>query len=402
MRHVCPARNRLLPRPLRPATLGAAWLVCITLPACNQSGERTARPLPSAPVKSREEVIRGTADAILAECQSAAGGDWERWQRDTACYRTALKAKVDVLKRSTDPLPPIEERHDELEASSEVLEGKNNFPLFEVAPWAYLPYLYDSDYWNGRHTDQPVFAAHRWLRARGIDLIFVPVPKMTEVYIENFLDPCPADGIIAPNIRHTFLELLNEGVEVVDAYRLYRSLRNTDREYLYDVADSHWAPRAMRIMAKELADRIRRYDFGAKAQSAPPITISVLSRFDREQYGWPALKPYQKKLAEAAKPGTFMHPVRPNGQQPPDDPNSPVIVIGHSYVDFFRDEVIGELNLLTNTITGPGFTTQFFADFLREPEQLSHCKVIVWITTDGHMPSFEPLPPAITAALQGK
>jgi hypothetical protein len=77
------------------------------------------------------------------------------------------------------------------------------------------------------------------------------------------------------------------------------------------------------------------------------------------------------------------------------------MVVGHSYVNFFREEVMKELNLITNTITAPGLTTQFLADFLREPEKLSHCKVLVWITTEGHMTDFKPLPPGIAAYAEG-
>jgi hypothetical protein len=60
-----------------------------------------------------------------------------------------------------------------------------------------------------------------------------------------------------------------------------------------------------------------------------------------------------------------------------------------------------ELNMITNTKSGPGITTHMFADFLREPDQLNHCKVLVWITTEGHMPFLKPLPPEIAAYAAG-
>ena len=403
-RSVCPARHELLQCLIRTVAFGAAWLACVGLSACNKAPEVPPPPRPVArgPVKSRADVIRRAADEIAAECQRAAGGDWERWQRDTACYRTALKARAEASKSLKDLPPPPGEEKRAMESSYEVLEGKNDFPLFEVAPQNYLAYLYDPDVWARYRKEQPVVAADRWLRERGIDLIFVPVPKMTEVYIEKFLDRCPPDGIIAPNVRRDLLDLLNEGVEVVDAFDLFRSARDNDPELLYNVADSHWAPRAMRIMASELADRIQRYDFGAKARDTPPITATLLCKFDWEQNGWWALNSHQQKLAKAANLVVYPHAVLPNGQPLPDDANSPVMVIGHSYVNYFREQVMRELNLITNTLTGPGFTTQFFADFVREPETLDHCKVVVWITTEGHMTCFEPLPPVVLAALKDK
>jgi hypothetical protein len=400
MRHNRRSKHRPPGYPVRDVALVAALVTCVCLPACNKPGETPARSVSRGLVRTRAESVRGTADAILAECEAAAGGGWDRWQRDTEPYRAALKAKVEALKSLKDLPPPPGEEARNPEASYEVLEGKDNFPLFEVAPEHHLKFLYDADLWIPYRRQQCVVAAHRWLRARGIDLIFVPVPKMTEVYVEKFLDPSPPDGVVAPNIRRDLLNLLNEDVEVVDAFRLYRSARD-DPEYLYNVADSHWAPRAMRLMAKELADRLQRYEFGAKARDAAPIAVSKLVPFGCVQSGWAALKPHQERLARAAMPKVYPQAFLANGSPLPDDPRSPVIVVGHSYVNFFREEVMKELNLETNTIAAPGFTTQFFADFLREPEKLSHCKVLIWITTEGHMTVFKTLPPEIAVYAEG-
>jgi hypothetical protein len=222
------------------------------------------------------------------------------------------------------------------------------------------------------------------------------------------LDPCPADGIIAPHVRRALLEMLEDGVEVVDGLSLFRPVRDPAPEYLYNTADSHWAPRAMTLMAKELADRIARYRFGAEARKAPPIVKTAPGPFSiqglrfpasvERQNGWPALTDRQKELAAAAQPTSLPHVTLPDGRVPPDDRESPVLVIGHSYVVHFRERLIKELNLLTHTRIGSAVTTESFADFLREPELLDHCRVVVWITTEHHLPYFKPLPAAIEAA----
>jgi hypothetical protein len=362
------------------------------LSACDNPAARSA-------AKARADLIRGTAGALRAECQAAAGGDWEHWQRDTACYRAALKAKVAGLKCfKGQPVPPGQPPRT-LEASYEALEGKDDFPLFEIAPAIYIRYLHDPDYWQ-RYRDRPVVAANRWLRRRGIDLIFVPVPKMTEVYVEHFLDACPTDGVIAPHVRRALLDLLEEDVEIVDGFSLFRSARDADPEYLYNAADSHWAPRATRLMAKELAHRIERYDFGAKARRAPPVTSTVTLPFDWPQNGLEVLSRRQRERAEAANPANCPRVYSADGKELRSDAGSPVLVIGHSYVNIFGEQLVKELNLLTNTRTGPGFTTEFFVDFVREPELLDHCKVVIWITTEMHMPEFLPLPPSVAATLK--
>jgi hypothetical protein len=352
-------------------------------------------------VAARAEVIRHDADALRAECRRAAGGDWDRWQRDTAPYRAALKARVDALKAFERPRTIIPE------TNCEPLEGRDGFPLFEPLPARHLRYLYEPSALDGFRRDRPVVAADRWLRRRGIDLVFVVVPRMTEVYAEHFLDPCPPDGVVAPHVRRTLLELLDDGVEVVDGYRLFRPAREPDPEYLYNTADPHWAPKAMALTAREVARRIARYRFGAEARSAAPIVSTTPGPYGIQglgfavgvdiQLGWLALTERQRERAAAVQPTGLPHVVLPDGRTPPDDPDAPVLLLGHSYVPHFRERLVKELNLLVRTRWGPGQTTEGFADFQREPELLDGCRVLVWVTTEQHMSEFKPLPAAVAA-----
>ena len=342
-------------------------------------------PEPQA-VAARAQAIRRTADIIRGECQ-AAGGDWARWQHDTEQYRATLKSKVDALKdldKSISVFP-------------EALAGRDSFPLFEFRAPENLRYLIDPSSFDSFGRDRPVVIAERWLRSRGIDLIYAPIPKMTEVYIEEFVDPCPADGIIAPHVRRSLLDLLEADVEVVDVLPLLRCLRNSDAEYLYNTADSHWAPRAMRIVAKEVADRIARYNFGARARYGLPITTAVpgpfilnetaenMSSILPAQDGWNTLTAEQKKRAARAQTTTHAEIRMVDGSVPPDDPSSPVLITGNSYVLHFREQLVKEMNLLVHSVWGDNWTTHAFGDFLRDKEHLAHCRVVVWISTAAHM-----------------
>jgi SGNH hydrolase-like domain, acetyltransferase AlgX len=418
----------------RLARLGAALAACAFLPAC---GSRTGPAVPAVPavergfeqkfdpetanprpvllpppeakeaepyaVAAREAVIRRDADAIRAECQRAAGGDWERWQRDTAPYRAALKAKIDALKTLENP------KGNSPEGRVEPLAGRDGFPLFEVDARKYLRCLYEPESLDGFRKDRPVLAAHRWLRERGIDLIFVPVPKMTEVYAEHFLDPCPPDGVIAPHVRKTLLELLDAGVEVVDGFPLYRSVRDADAEYLYNTADSHWTPRGMRIMAKEVADRIVRYKFGARARYGIPIVKTEFVPYGfplapgedprpgiGSQYGWSTLSYEQQQRAAKVQTTSMSHVTLLDGREP-FSVESPVVIIGNSFVPYFNEQLAKETNLTINTRWRASTTTEDFGDFLREPELLRNCRVLVWISTEKHLTDYKPLPPPVAA-----
>ncbi len=424
----------------RVARLGAALAACAFLPAC---GSRTGPAVPAVPAvergveqkfdpetanprpvllpppepkeaepraaAAREAVIRRDADAIRAECQRAAGGDWERWQRDTAPYRAALKAKIDALKtfEKTNVNTP--------EGLVEPLVGRDGFPLFEVDARNYLRCLYEPESLDGFRKDRPVLAAHRWLREKGIDLIFVPVPKMTEVYAEHFLDPCPPGGVIAPHVRKTLLELLDAGIEVVDGLPLYRAVRDADAEYLYNTADSHWAPRAMRVTAKQIADRVLRYKFGARARYGVPIVRAEPGPYGRPgvpvsdpqesitgQNGWAALSDEQQKRAAKVQTTSMARVTLLDGREPPNNAESAVVLIGNSFTPHFKEQLVKELNLLINTRWRAGTTTEDFFDFLREPELLKNCRVVVWLSTESHLTKFKPLPPPVAAYADAK
>jgi hypothetical protein len=354
--------------------------------------------------EARAAVIRQDADAIAKECRSA-GGDWNAWERDTGGYRDALKSRVDSLK-----IVSPNGHYIGIETYAP-LPGRDDFPLFEIAAKYHLGYLTDASALDSFRHDRAVVAADRWLRKRGIDLIFVPVPRMTEVYIENFLEPCPADGIIAPHLRHTLLELFEADVEVVDCFRALRGRREPAPDYLYNTADTHWAPRGMRIVAKQIADRIERYRFGSQARYALPKFITTIAPYGITVYtpdmgadvsvlnGWSTLSPEQRELAAKFQTTRRLEVSRPDGQPVTRDPRSPVMVIGNSYTKYFSDQLARELNLAVQTDTQDNSTTQAFANFLRDPALLANCRVVVWITTEYDLTCFQPMPAPIMAAL---
>jgi hypothetical protein len=375
---------------------------------CSGSGSTAETPPPSNPhppepaaAEARAAVIRRDADWIDAECRRAAGGDWAKWQRDTEPYRARLKAKIGKLALLSGLYPVA-------------LEGRDGFPLFEIGATDHLNYLCDPALLDDFYRDRPVVAARRWLGARGIDLVFVPAPKMTEVYVEHFVDPCPADGVIAPYVRRTFRDLLEEDVEVVDVFSLLRPQRAPCPDYLYHVADTHWAPRAIRLTAKEVAERIGRYEFGrtaragrrvVKAESqgyetyAPSGPLDMGTPAGRD--GWLTLSEPQRKIAEKVPVRKVDRVTLANGAGVRDDPGSPVLVIGNSYANNFCELLVDELNLLIGRHTTSGQTTEAFADFLREPELLDHCRVVVWVSTEQHLTHFKPLPAQVADCLKG-
>jgi hypothetical protein len=364
-------------------------------PVATRDGD-DGRPDPGA-AEARANGIRRDAAALREECQRA-GGDWDAWQRKTAPYRAALRSRIAALKDV--PGGPAGNYY-------EGLAGLDGFPLFEIDSRQYLNYLIDPVTLDWFRRERPVVAADRWLHRRGIDLIFVAIPKMTEVYIDHFVDPSPPDGVIAPHVRRLLLELLENDVEVVDALALFRPVRDLDSEYLYNAMESHWAPRGMRVVARAVADRVARYQFGARARFAPPVVQARGRPYPKKQFdyivggmGPQVLTPEQRRRALKAQTSNFVEVCTDDGSPPPDNPASPVLLIGNSYAWGFREQLIRELNLLTRNRVGPGQTTDPFADFLRDPEAIEGCRVLVWIATEQDMTHFRAMPEPVQAALR--
>jgi SGNH hydrolase-like domain, acetyltransferase AlgX len=343
--------------------------------------------------ENRRIRVRRDAYAIQSECERAASGDWLKWENDTARFRTAFRGKLASLAGNgqTPDLP---------------LAGRD-MPIFEGNPHRNLAHMCDLTTWGSFRKTRPVVAADRWLRAQGIDLIFISVPMMPEVYTEQFLTDTPPDGIIAPHVRETFLELLESDVEVVDTYPMMREARRDG--FLYLPADHHWNQVGMRGTIRDVAARLMRYQFARDARTAPPCT--------KTRQGPYALPPGPNgnewrppdqhtitetywKAALTTLPKTMDFITAPDGTDLQDDPHSPIVIIGNSFAMYFRELLIRETNLPVRTRWGNANTTEGFAGFLREPEALQGARVVIWVVSNDYIFDFKPLPDSVLEALR--
>jgi hypothetical protein len=95
----------------------------------------------------------------------------------------------------------------------------------------------------------------RILSSRGTRMIYAPIPDSAEVYPELF----PPEELARCAKPSLFDRLIPEaraaGLEVVD---LRAELRAQKARYLYRLDDSHWAPHAVEIAARAVAQAARR------------------------------------------------------------------------------------------------------------------------------------------------
>jgi hypothetical protein len=340
--------------------------------------------------ESRRLQVQKDADAIRSECSRAARGDWRAWQDATSRYRDALKARLAKLKKGNLWY-------------NELLVGRD-LPIFQSSAQVNLAHVFDPEHWDKFRKARVVVAGNRWLRERGVDLIFIAVPTMPEVYMEQFLDDMPPDGIVAPHIRRTFLDLLESDVEVVNTFRLMRDDRAAG--FLYLPADHHWNQLGMRGTVRDVAQRIGRYDFGRQAKADEPTTTTksgpyILPSSDKawRPLGAGLITDDQWKAALGTLP-PMDYITSPDGSPVPDDPRSPVMLIGNSFALHFRELLIRETNLRPRTRWGNGNTTNAFIEFLREPEVLDGVRVVIWLTADHFLDQFTYMPDSILEMLQ--
>ncbi len=344
-------------------------LLCVSLTACDRpklgvhpvsphDSPHRSRERPPFSLLPRPAALYDGRLRIREECQQAADDDWNRWQAQTAKYRHALRIKTLSLGPSSlsSHLHPSESTR-----LPTVLEGTHGFPLYQIDPGRTLIHVYSIADARIMQLNPAVVAIRKLFHDRGVDLILVPVPAMAQIYIEQFVQPCPPDGVIGPHLRLAILQLLESDVETLDTFRLLRSNRfpGVEGEYLYHAADPYWTPRTLRIIANELRPRIARYGRTAHAGTGAPIYRVVPRPYGlpertppshvedlTTQIGWRSLTESQMARARQVEPRIYDHVVSRTGDELPDDDKSPVVLIGDGNVINLREQLVQELNML--------------------------------------------------------
>jgi hypothetical protein len=329
----------------------------------------------SAPIEPsdalRTKAIEQTIQSLQEECRQH-GGDYDQWSQSLQPYRDALKARIGALKpnhpEAKDPYTRFR-----------LLEAVGDPPLFEQEPDAFLTYLLNPEVLGTFRRRNPLAVLSRWLRIQGIDLLFMPVPKMTEVYPDRQAQPCPADRVVAPHLRRLWLELLQNDVEVIDLLPTFLTLANRDGQPLYFPDDPHWGPRGWHVAAKILAERLQRYLYVRCAREKPPLFRLEDRPWFLPGFNYPALSPAQQQRVDRVRPlsGYDVIPRTPGGSVV--DQKSPIAFVGDSFNNGLMELVAYELNLPVAKLMGGNHATQAFTEAMRNPEVFEGRKVVVMV-----------------------
>ena len=325
------------------------------------------------------EAARGTAiqrsiSALESECKAYGGGDWNKWYDSLAPFRTELQAKIQASKFLL-----------ELDGDPLLLEDRDQA--------RFLAESGDLEFWIKQRAVIPaVIKVKEWLKKQNIDVIFVPIPKVIEVYPDRIAKSTPPNRIAAPQVKKLQLDLLKADVEVIDVLPKLLAARKQNLETLSLFDDPHWSPRSQEIAANLIVERLSRYPFVQRAIAKPalfrerPISKPIIGCWRA------ALTTDQlQRLGNSAKAtGTQIFDLQNKVFQSVQ--SSPVVLMGDSFCSAMNpmlaegtalDAVISKrINLPITMWSLPGNTVQSIKDLLRNPEMLKDRKVIVWLLQD--------------------
>lgn len=172
------------------------------------------------------------------------------------------------------------------------------------------------------------------LKARGIELLVVPVPPKASIYPEKIVpgfDVRTKDP--APELHRFYEELRAAGVDVLDLSNLFVAKRDENRGPVFCKTDSHWSGFGCVLAAEAIAEKVR-------PKLGKPMTA----------------KEYVAEWKEAEREGDLAALLGPGGHKTPpekiavqsvsekgtgaavqEDPNSPLLLLGDSHTLIYHD-----------------------------------------------------------------
>ncbi|MDP8237128.1 MAG: hypothetical protein P9M08_12155 [Candidatus Erginobacter occultus] len=227
---------------------------------------------------------------------------------------------------------------------------------------------------------------HRELKAKGIELILVPVPAKAAVYPHYLPGDPGAESGVRPDPHHReFYSLLRaEGVKVLDLTDRFREGPDPARGPYYCRQDSHWSGTGCVRAAEILADKVRPLLPRTTERSYPAAWKEIEIDGDlRRMLDDPGVPP--EILAVRAVEGETL------------DPDSPLLVLGDSHTLVFHaggdmhtrgaglaDQLARELGRPVELVgvRGSGATParlNLFRKARGDPEYWNRKRAVVWI-----------------------
>ena len=225
------------------------------------------------------------------------------------------------------------------------------------------------------------------LKARGIELLLVPVPPKAAIYPEKLIEGATPDAALA-SLKEFYSALKTAGVEVLDLAPILIAGKTGEHGPVFCATDTHWSGSgcvlAAQAIAKAIEGKLQLLRTGKWDSEWKTIPIHGDLR-DLPGGG----KGADEKIAVRTVSGV-------GGVATAPDPNSPVLLIGDSHTLVFHDflgeraglldQLAAEIGIAPDLIgtRGSGATavrTSLYRKSIKDPAYLAKKKVVVWCFT---------------------
>jgi hypothetical protein len=228
------------------------------------------------------------------------------------------------------------------------------------------------------------------LKARGIELLVVPVPPKAFVYPEKIVagfDVKANDP--APVVHQFYDELRTAGIDVLDLGSLFVQKRDDSHGPVFCKTDSHWSGLGCVLAAQAIAERIRAKlpnPASTKEYAAEWKDVQITGDLD-------GLLAHETRKPGAEKISIQTVSEKGNGRAVEADPNSPVLLLGDSHTLVYHDFLAERAGLLDQLALQLGFAPDLigtrgsgatpvrinlYRHTAKEAGYLAKKKVIVW------------------------
>ncbi len=225
------------------------------------------------------------------------------------------------------------------------------------------------------------------LKARGVELLLVPIPGKPSIYPEKVwrnLDGEPE----SPSLK-LLEDLRGRGFHVVDLFRPLMAAKAKDYPQLYLKHDTHWTPRGLEVAAGVIAEAIGHLNLAPDTAQALRYALQ-----DQEVERWGDIAemtkvPDRRKIwgNEKVTAQQVMDTLAKAPYQ--DDATSPILWLGDSFSRIYQTDapksagiiahVAYRLNQpLASIVNDGGASTVVRQQLARRGEMLANKKLVVW------------------------
>ena len=255
-------------------------------------------------------------------------------------------------------------------------------------------YLVEGDEDRRDATEKPltVITAFRdELAGRGIHLLVVPMPGKPSIYADKLTGRAKADGAFRSRTLDMIAQLRAHGVETFDLFTPFQELRlrqpseGLPQPYLR--RDTHWSGTTCSFAAGLIASKLRDLQWdppATKEYDERPVTVKRRGDLIRMiggsqlDYFYPVEDVACLQVAE-----------RITGKLYKDDPLSPVLVLGDSFLRMYQTDEprsAGFIAHLARELGAPvasivndgGASTLVRKELMRRPQLLVSKRVVIW------------------------